>query len=391
MTTPQPFSQAWTLEDTKAYMALQATRPKDHTQPEYQAWIETQYRPMSERLVRAVGGHLLHLAKLGALVVPDHTEDVETTWLRYWRALVVDHKVDYPAGIFSGFRSGITMELRIFSDDNPQIEDIHARLVSLVDTGSFDEVWCDTQECQRHGQRISLRLTNWRPEMGTIDRKAGPDAPFVPLVAGQFGPRTVHHTTIPVPSGELLINDWFRIDAFSRACRALDEDKMSINIHAGCVQQTLRYAQELGFAHVMVGNSVPSVVARDGRIDIGHYDEDEEGGMDGDHLGNVCTDLWWTTIIDKQVLLDICATAMPREQALQEIDAFLAQYDHTVMTTQVPPGTYHLYFSGDTETFAEKFDSPDADMSAFEKPMFILSPVPLNLAKPARTKSARGP
>lgn len=246
-------------------------------------------------------------------------------------------------------------------------------LIQKVDGGTI--TWRESVEdyCFVSGDQLKGQMASWKLQLGQIK-----DRGFVPIQDISIAP--VAECEVQFESGELLIADWFRIEAFTRAVRASEDPAHDINSLKGCLARTEEYALKQGFVSVMVSNSSPSVFAEDGTLVIGRADEDAADAPSP--LGMIITDLWWVTIIDRKRLTDIVATEIGAEAAASVVSQYLA--DHEVLTLQVTPGFHRLYFSGEPEAFTENFHSPDLDVNSAIEPMFVLSPRPLQLMeKPA--------
>lgn len=228
---------------------------------------------------------------------------------------------------------------------------VHRELVERTDCGSFEYFdFMADDECAITGERLRLELHDWVPVLGTVDLKSATtlrDREFVPVT--RLPERGVEHLVIEAPSGELLISDWFRHPAFTEAVNdPASRGEYSVNTHAGKARQTAWYAAR-GFASIFVGNTMPSVVARDGHLIIACVDEDAayEGrpGLEGEALGSVCTDLWWATAIDREVLTRTMAQTLGRAEAESAVAELLESTDH--VSVRVQPGMLHLYHTAD--------------------------------------------
>ncbi|CAL9994195.1 hypothetical protein VPHD479_0350 [Vibrio phage D479] len=113
---------------------------------------------------------------------------------------------------------------------------------------------------------------------------------------------------IDCPSGELYVNDY--IGEMRTICDN-DGHDYDVNRFIGLRKTTEAYA-DYGFFYSFVGNSCPRIWDHDGTILIGSaYDEETDeakplGGPDAVEVGYVCTDLWWTSMVDVQILEEQC-------------------------------------------------------------------------------------
>lgn len=108
--------------------------------------------------------------------------------------------------------------------------------------------------------------------------------------------------------------------------------------------------------------------------------------------GATCSELWWVTLADRQVLRDVMARKVGAEAAAAELDEFAASKPDGFHVLRIPPGNYHLYSAGAPEIFAETFatqvDPGVVDISLMSPPSFVLTPAPLAPA-PTRAMSPR--
>lgn len=409
--TPLPFDQAWTLADTQAYADMMARRPRDEDEqkrnpPGYEAWRNNDYTPLDDRLNTACVQHLLSLAERPeGLPMPPVFEGLNLGWLNAWQRVAERQPLEaWDVSTLGRLLQGAmgSSLLAFFGDQAVDVDAKHQELQSLMAEGSFEWFWFRSEgACSKTGLRVLVETKGWAPFLGTLDPSS---RGFAPLADTQIPRSKVEHVVVPVPSGELWINDMFRTPSFIAAFKQATENLPSINEEPGCVARTQALVEQLGLASVFVGNTSPRVVLDRGRLLFGHLDDGEdgdddepmplEGATEQQLLGYVCTDLWWASMIDKELLLDVMARHQPREQAELELKAWEDEGFHSLVKVQVPPGTYHLYFSGDPDVFEEKFPEQYADevgFSSFESPMFLLSPDELTPTPSARPTGARGP
>ena len=133
----------------------------------------------------------------------------------------------------------------------------------------------------------------------------------------QYEPFTCEFKT----SGKIVVENDLR--------EFFEEDDFDINATKGIIQ-TMQYYADQKMLHGFVGNSCPGVYGNDkGNIIIGcESDEDYEPIIPEGfkELTYVCTDLWWYSIIDLEVL--------------KELDKNFDEKNYTVV--EIPAGTYKL-------------------------------------------------
>lgn len=246
-------------------------------------------------------------------------------------------------------------------------------LVAKVDAGNLG--WWETMVedyCFVSGDSFNAQFRSWQIELGQIR-----DRQFVLMKDISVAP--LAECEVEFKTGELLIADWFRIEAFTNAVTATEDPTVDINSIQGCVKRTEEYLSKHGFVSVFVGNSCPRVMNEQGALVFGHIDEDSDSVSTPSPVGSVTTDLWWATIIDRQRLVEIVAGELGIETAARVVEEYLEK--HRVLRVQVAPGTHRLYFSGQPEQFTENFHSPDLAMDPSVEPVFVLSPRPLELTE----------
>lgn len=250
--------------------------------------------------------------------------------------------------------------------------------------GSYDEfirsiedqkfMSCTVGPCNATGQSMVVQMENWKPVLGSYRLIDGKHC-FVPFSEEAPHP-AVQHVEIPVPSGEILIADWFRIDVFTQAVKS--SALPSINTLAGAQQTTQHYAKVHGFLSVCVGNTSPSVFETDGQLRIGspgsRRGEDEP---EGKNLGSVCTDLWWVTAIDRKTLVDIMASTTGPEEAERQVAKYLKDSNGDVVQVQIPPGqALHAYFESE-EGLQDRFGADGVNFKGLNTLYAVLSNKPL--------------
>lgn len=218
-------------------------------------------------------------------------------------------------------------------------------------------------------------------------------------------PKPVRQVEITLPSGILMMADWFRIPGFTEGVGDDDYSKPSINSDLGIDERTRDHYERLGLMRIHTGNCVPQLVQDGDAIRVGHFDEDsdlfwnDDGAPSGvkmpEMAGRVCCDLWDVTFSDREILIDILmagaskieandgigdrereVTGYPtsREEAGEMLDAYVKEHDlprleyEPGQVLQVSMATGH-----GSMTFHEHFKSPDlADWPAMED-MFVIS------------------
>ena len=147
--------------------------------------------------------------------------------------------------------------------------------------------------------------------------------------------------TILVPSGTLV---------FANDFRELVEDTeyRNINIHIESMRVSQDYVKH-GMFHSYVGNSCPSIFLKDDVITVGTkgYNEDDDSdivlieGAEG--VGNICTDLWWFSAMDKDKFTNTCMHLNSKlENPLSISKAQKRMHDWVDCEVSLGPGTYEM-------------------------------------------------
>lgn len=380
---PAPFNQGWTLKDTRAWHAHELVAPDfESTDPDRdhqaeQAWREG-HLAFRERFALALGQHAMHLADTPpGLVVPPHTEAVDQPFVNAWRKAAAQDPLERREALSIGYallRSfemavvRLSPNLRKTDTPPPTPEALHDELATMALAGTFESFYTEMTPCQRSGLHLNLNLKGWVPSLQRFDHA---QRKFFPLGEGDVAFPKIHHARIPVPSGTLLVSDWFRHDAFNAAVDALTKGEPSINSAAGCETRTRTLAEGLGVAAVYVGNTGPSAIAGEEGVRVGSWDYDND--PDAEPENTIITDLWWATMMDKQRLVDLLAKTMAPEDAVREVDHLIATQPNTIHALSVPPGDYHLYYAGEPEDFPGLFEQAGLEFEGAGDAMFVLS------------------
>lgn len=372
-----PFSQAWTLKDTKRLCDLQRRIPSPSEQG-FADWREEAEAAMAG-LYRAVAGHVLHVAERQGLPLPPHSTYVQAQALDIWRKAVAHEPLTGEdrrqlGESFHPILNLTLMKARSFEGRTPPIDEaIHGQLVHLMEEGTFDIGDINRLECGYSGQSLSIEMTGWTPRLLAFNDST---RHYEPMTADTITAPRVEHVTIEVPSGHLLVSDWFSHAGFANRSKEVLQGIPSINYEPGTVETTLRMASFMNVATVFVGDGSTDVLLDQNGLRVGRANE-AVPPIGGQHMGSVSMGRWWVTLVDRQVLVDLLSQTMTDEQAEGEVAHLISDHPNGVLEIHVPPGTYHLYFSGSPETFEKHFDMAEVTMEGFDDPMFVLSPCEL--------------
>lgn len=159
---------------------------------------------------------------------------------------------------------------------------------------------------------------------------------------------------IEIPTGEIICTDWIRDseDTFEY----YDGKEGTINAQSGIKGTVLAFAAH-NVHHVFVGNTMPKIYRKGDTLTVENADDNDENcrcgqescdcdyqvypSIDGAHeIGSICTDLWWATIVDKE----IGKVALEKELGEKEADRVLADAEYA--TEKIKPGIYKCTYFG---------------------------------------------
>ena len=323
----------------------------------------------------AVLEYVKQKGRLGQLVPVPYSLNRGHSWANTWNELVAGETVEewrleqLTSGFGVHFLSSFVGSP---SSESTSLELGYQALIETMKHGNFQEMPESSKDCQLSGQHYAVGMNNWTPYLFHWERSATGKRMAVPLL-GNLEMPPLQTVEIEAPSGQLLIADWFRITEFTEQVKADESNKTSLNLMVGRFQETQRYAKKYGFLSVSVGNTCPKIIQRGDAILIATLDEDC-GASDTDVKGSVCTDLWWATLIDKDVLCQVIATKTGSEKAQKIVADYLKNESNWASVT-VPPGSLlHAYFYDDG---LNSFQTESVNKKGLQTIYTVLSTVPL--------------
>ena len=356
---PLSFELAWPIEAEQRYQEAEALFDID------MAGGRRQLDEVQGQEALAVGQHILNLARTQGLAMPPCAEHVQANWLYYWKKAANQEPMEQSEVIQLGQPVAYALRYSVAMDKRPA-EEKHAKLINLMETGDFPQFITTTVHCHASGQDLRVDFKGWTPTLMKFDRTT---RKHVSLEDGDIVPSTTWHAPLSFPSGRILVADWFRHDTFTKACAPV-RDANQLSGDQECAKLTREMARELNILHVEVGNTTTSLAVLDGGI-LG-YGEHDEDDMTLKETGSVCNDLWWTTMVDEEILRKILSREHDEGSVDKIIESFL---NEGACRLDVPPGTYHLYYSGRTTTFKNTYDQEfvaDDDFKRVRQPYFSL-------------------
>jgi hypothetical protein len=211
-------------------------------------------------------------------------------------------------------------------------------------------------------------------------------------------PKSVRHVEMSLPSGILVMADWFRIEGFQEGLEALlgKEDSYEINYDKGLDDRARDYFEKAGLVIVQVGNTSPAAWNdTPGVWRMGHVDEDHEAFWteEGERRDDVampeeawktCTDLWANTFSDREVVVDILmasGTYAARNDALQALVDYAEGYG--VSMTDLGVDRLHVYMPTGhgirAGNFNDVFRAEELGHPDWREDVYVLSAQPLTV------------
>lgn len=326
------------------------------------------------------------------------------------KALRVARGFEMHAGHSASEKVGAKADMPMTAEDLPAIAEAAASAAERVGTGMQRHVMIgrditcrktDARLAWKEGALLAPSLGIWHyPEWGAKGR-----ARFEDLGPWE-APKPMRHLEITLPSGVLMMADWFRIRGFNEGVKDPEDEYRSINSDQGIDERTRDHFERLGLMRIHTTNCMPNLVRDGDAIRVGWLDEDHDSlwTEDGtrtevelpETLGNICCDLWDATFADREILIDILVAggeklaandgkddcdrvvagyATSRDEAAALLDAYAAEERH-VRRLDFEPGTaLHVYMATGhgAQAFGEKFRSADLSEWDFMDELFIIS------------------
>jgi hypothetical protein len=218
------------------------------------------------------------------------------------------------------------------------------------------------------GVRLHVEMKDWQPVLRERSRDGEQMMPK-PSADGK-----VLQTTVNFPSGKVLVADAIRVGNLGQALSDYRQNLgLNINYQWHRILRTVLCAHTFNTVDIAMGDDGPGLVRADGDSTV-FAGYDSEGFPE---IANVCHDYWGTTMIDRDVLVQMASSDDKSVDEIQsEIDDWLAASQfHTQI--EMPAGTWNLYFDDDRETLNAELRK--AGIDAPEDTRFVLSQEPLAL------------
>jgi hypothetical protein len=220
-----------------------------------------------------------------------------------------------------------------------------AALEAHIDAGTCNLLFAGEEQDFASGEELSFVIQDWNLVIGRRIRDWRNRAPGSVLdPVEDIAPVRPHRVEIDVPSGRLLIAEWFHAPGFTDL---VDEgNPWRGGSDAENEADAERYVSKHGFVSVSTARRCLTVFRRSGAIGIGHHDEDGDHPAPAGHLraADFMVDLRKVTICDRDVLLGILRGIHPEG----DVEAMVAgiEKDRGVVSLKVKPGRYAVVSSG---------------------------------------------
>lgn len=372
----QSFAELFSFADMQAIrVASKARRDIKEDSPEKTTAIHHYFDVCKEKMGKPLGAYLKEKHQLGLMQPVSNSSGYDSRFAKTWNE-IANNTQKYQENPDTYWDSLLNYYMRrtvlnLAGDLCPFTETpewpeerLYQEVVSTVDKGDLEWFMTDiSEQCGRTDMILSHQFNNWVPELWYFDQALNKHLKAEPRDAGNH----ILHTSVTFPTGHLLVADWFRFDEFNTLVKP--DDHPSLNSQAGIEARVRHYAENFDFISVFVGNTCPTVFTSNTQLVVGHAFENVDA-MQYAPGPRVCTDMWWTTIIDKQTLI-AHLTQATGEDATSMVETYLENND--VGEIHVQPGTYHLYFDNDDTTFNEKFAAVGVDLNGIDEPYCMIS------------------
>lgn len=228
-------------------------------------------------------------------------------------------------------------------------------LIERLNTGNFHAdlgdhaILLQEHHCFECGCEMVFSMENWNPILKIKQRNK--DTDYYELKNPEpCLMENLNRFTFEIKGTELLVNDWFRFDAFTQATDT--NFRFNINNPKGQTDETLHYAREFNFIKITMGNMNVNLFSQNGNIIAGCKNGNKIPKA-YDEIGEVSCELWAVTIIEPQILAEIIAkeAKISVDDALDQVKDYVKSGGAEVIT--VEPGTYEVKFANHYSGFED--------------------------------------
>jgi hypothetical protein len=354
LTSPKSLTSATRASDIKPQF-FQEVLPRET----YDNAISKTFNDEAVQLFEvAVASHMLKLREQGRLLPIEVDERRGFKWTENWNKLVLGHDV-----LLYELISPIAQHVRYAARASTEVDrrQVAADLLDGALGASSDVVFHIDGQCQITGSRAVIRIgSGWQLKLSRSRLREGARgfdySDFEPVP-----PPSMIQVHVDAPSGKILVADWFRLpdNEFTEYCKD-GEPEGSLSTQYGINLRTEFLAKSKGVLSIFVGNSSPSIYQDGNRLLLANLEE-VTAHSGRKKLADTCTDLWWVTMMDEQLLRQRLGEFLHDQgKADSAIDEYLESGQCEVI--EVPPGTLFMSFPCVADTFRE-FDCNDQPLS----------------------------
>lgn len=274
-------------------------------------------------------------------------DNMETWQLKF---LVGDVTRSFIKDIF-GKRFELTRADDTLTEDSPElIKALEIEFQSLLDAGDMTKEYYSIEAHSPVAKgHFHLLFENWKPKFITRSLERGASQELPPI---DVSPIT--HMEVDIPTGEMLLCDWMRIEQFTAALDT--KEKFDISSASDRIERTIEGVRKFNVMEVKIGNGSGCIVvdrdAASGDItqirigDLSCDDEtDEQINPSLETCGSITTDYHGATIVDRQDLKNILLATMDDAAAEAAINHLINEHPYQKpIVINIPPGKYHFYF-----------------------------------------------
>jgi hypothetical protein len=278
--------------------------------------------------------------------------------------------------VLSAFIKYLRYELMVSHHTKNPFKDKYQSLIASMDSGNY--TWFTTSlssKCDRTGEVIWLDIQDWVPVWGTNEGNVFKAMPDLPPESGY------REFEIDLPTGRLLMNDWFRIPGFREA---VDTKDFSIDTSWSHNERVKHYASQ-GWILLPSGNCSVHVFSAeeentdhlvfnigdgswwDNETDTEHYD------MTACDQGTVCCEMWAVSVIDYQVL-----SGLLQSHHGDKTDDVIEEWIENEMEgfeLDVTPGRYRISYGLRDKDFTEIAGERNIELYGCREAIFTMTKV----------------
>ena len=318
---------------------------------------QTHWEAAKKAFEAALTAHLEELRLAGRLAPTAGMRGREVWAGTAWNALVAGREPDHERRWLISSLAGlltwqfVSMDDRRYSERAEQPLGTHRtptrdqvvaaweKICALLDAGDSDDLWTplcvkDVQD-QKTGDRCELHFRNWTGVLMRRNEKhalePATDVGPIPLVAASFD----------VPTGDLLLTDFLRVDGMQEALDLGDEEygkRFDLCSEEGRANRSAAHAERHRMGYCQTTNTSVSVWRHPDTgvlAVVPRWFGREEDEVDGsspvtgwEKVGDFSCDMWRVTAVDAQVARELTSP--------ETVDAYLSLREKPVPTKGLP-------------------------------------------------------